>query len=124
MAAGIKLPVQLRTVRTVKSADWCLGEPYNMVQCYFLLAVMAQITGLKPGKVYHKMVNVHMYEDQVELFKSQQLDPRRGYPTGPSFHIDPSIQSLEDLRTRSDIMDLFHVEDYYHSDRINYPFSV
>ncbi len=44
-----------------------------MVQVYFLLAIMAQITGLKAGKAYHKIVNNHIYEDKLALMRDVQL---------------------------------------------------
>ena len=54
-----------------RSVDLPLGLPFNMIQCYFLLDIMAKITGNKAGKVYHKLVNIHIYEDQVALLKGQ-----------------------------------------------------
>ena len=106
---------------TQRSADWPLGVPFNMVQVYFLLAVMAQITGLEVGEAYHKLVNVHFYEDQVDIFKEQQMNK----PTHklPKLWINPKIKTLEDLRTWVTLDD-FKVLDYTHEDAVKYPFSV
>lgn len=106
---------------TQRSCDVPLGLNFNMVQCYFLLAIMAQITDLKAGKVYHKIVNAHIYEDQFELMRDVQLK-RQPLPH-PTFHINPKIQTLEDLETWVTLDD-FNVENYRCHDPIAYPFSV
>ena len=94
---------------------------FNMVQVYVLLALMAQITGLKPGKAYHKLVNCHIYEDQLALMRDVQLK-RAAYPS-PKLNINPDIKSLEDIETWV-TMDDFSVEGYEHHPAIQYPFSV
>lgn len=106
---------------TQRSADMPLGVPFNMVQVYFLWAVMAQITGLEMGEAYHKIVNAHFYEDQVEIYKNQQMN-REPLPA-PTFWINPEIKSLEDLRTWVTVDD-FKVFGYGHHEAIKYPFSV
>lgn len=44
-----------------RSCDVPLGLNFNQVQVFFLLKIMAQISGLKPGKAYHKIVNAHIF---------------------------------------------------------------
>ena len=106
---------------TQRSCDVPLGLTFNMVQVYFLLAIIAQITGKKPGKAYHKIVNAHIYEDQVELMRDVQLT-REPLPL-PTLKINPDIKTLEDLETWVSTDD-FEVEDYQYHDPIQYPFSV
>lgn len=106
---------------TQRSCDVPLGLTFNMVQVYFLLAIVAQITGHKPGKAYHKIVNAHIYEDQVKLMRDVQLK-REPLPL-PTFKINPDIKTLEDLETWVTVDD-FEVEGYQHHDPIQYPFSV
>ncbi|GGK84081.1 thymidylate synthase [Amphritea balenae] len=106
---------------TQRSCDVPLGLNFNMVQVYFFLAIMAQITGHKPGKAYHKIVNAHIYEDQLELMRDVQLK-REPMPL-PTFKINPDIKTLEDLETWVTTDD-FEVEDYQHHEPIAYPFSV
>ncbi|MGH1463272.1 MAG: thymidylate synthase [Neptuniibacter sp.] len=106
---------------TQRSCDVPLGLTFNMIQVYFLLAIMAQITGHKPGKAYHKIVNAHIYEDQVELMRDVQL--KREPLTLPTLKINPDIKTLKDLETWVTTDD-FEVEGYQHHDPIQYPFSV
>lgn len=98
-----------------------LGLNFNQVQVFTLLALMAQITGLKPGKAYHKIINAHIYEDQLELMQDVQL--QRSPFASPQLHINPNIKSLEDLETWVTLDD-FSVTGYEHHESIKYPFSV
>lgn len=104
-----------------RSCDVPLGLNFNQVQVFFFLAIMAQITGLKPGKAYHKIVNAHIYEDQLELMRDVQL--KRTPFQSPKLIINPDIKSLKDLETWV-TMDDFSVEGYEHHEAIAYPFSV
>lgn len=98
-----------------------LGLNFNMVQVYVFLAIMAQITGKKAGVAYHKIVNAHIYEDQLELMRDVQL---KREPLAPAqFHINPKITSLQDLETWVTLDD-FWVEGYQCHEAIQYPFSV
>nr|WP_155657734.1 thymidylate synthase [Aliivibrio fischeri] len=106
---------------TQRSCDVPLGLNFNMVQVYFLLAIVAQITGHKAGKAYHKIVNAHIYEDQLELMQTVQL--KREPLQAPIFKINPEIKSLEDLETWV-TMDDFEVIGYESYEAIKYPFSV
>ena len=106
---------------TQRSCDVPLGLNFNMVQVYFLLAIMAQITGKKAGKAYHKLVNAHIYEDQLDLMKNVQLK-RQPYDS-PKLIINPDIKTLKDLETWVTIDD-FSLEGYQCHEPIAYPFSV
>ncbi|MXR68028.1 thymidylate synthase [Shewanella insulae] len=104
-----------------RSCDVPLGLNFNQVQVFALLAIVAQITGHKPGKAYHKIVNAHIYEDQLPLMQDVQLK-REPFPS-PKLSINPDIKSLEDLETWV-TMDDFEVTGYQHHEAIQYPFSV
>ena len=106
---------------TQRSCDVPLGLNFNMVQVYVLLALMAQITGHKAGQAYHKIVNAHIYEDQLELMRDVQL--LREPLAAPQLKINPDIKSLEDLETWVSLDD-FEVQGYQHHEAIKYPFSV
>lgn len=105
----------------MRSCDVPLGLTFNMPQCFVLLALMAQITGHKAGKVYHKIVNAHIYENQLELMQNVQLT-REPYPA-PQLKINPDIKSLNDIETWVSTDD-FELENYQHHQAIQYPFAV
>ena len=104
-----------------RSCDVPLGQNFNQLQVFTLLQLMAQITGNKPGLAYHKIVNAHIYEDQLELMRDVQLK-REPYPS-PRLIINPDIKSLEDVETWVTLDD-FEVEGYQCHEPIAYPFSV
>lgn len=104
-----------------RSCDVPLGQNFNQIQVFTLLALMAQITGHKAGTAYHKIVNAHIYEDQLDLMKDVQL--KREPFASPQLHINPDIKSLEDLETWVTLDD-FSVTGYEFHDAIAYPFSV
>jgi thymidylate synthase len=104
-----------------RSCDVPLGLNFNQVQVFTLLALMAQITGKKAGTAYHKIVNAHIYEDQLTLMRDVQLQ-RQPYAS-PQLIINPKIQSLQDLETWV-TMDDFEVLGYEYHDAIKYPFAV
>jgi thymidylate synthase len=106
---------------TQRSCDVPLGLNFNMVQVYVLLALVAQITGHKPGKAFHKIVNAHIYEDQLELMRDVQL--QREPLSSPTLHINPKIKSLADIETWVTVDD-FTLEGYESHPAIAYPFSV
>ena len=104
-----------------RSCDVPLGLNFNQIQVFFLLQIIAQITGNKAGKAFHKIVNAHIYEDQLELMRDVQL--KRTPFESPSLQINPDIKTLEDLETWVTLDD-FSVSDYQYHDAIKYPFAV
>ncbi len=104
-----------------RSCDVPLGLNFNQIQVFTLLALVAQITGHKPGIAYHKIVNAHIYEDQLPLMRDVQLQ-RRPLPS-PELVINPAIKSLQDLESWVTLDD-FEVRGYQCHPAIQYPFSV
>ena len=104
-----------------RSCDVPLGLNFNQIQCFVLLALVAQITGHKAGKAYHKIANAHIYENQLELMRDVQLT--REPFASPQLKINPKIKSLEDIETWV-TRDDFEVTGYQCHEAIQYPFSV
>lgn len=104
-----------------RSCDVPLGLNFNQIQVFFLLQIIAQITGNKGGNAFHKIVNAHIYEDQLELMRDVQL--KRTPYDPPSLHINPDIKTLEDLETWVTLDD-FEVSGYQYHDAVKYPFAV
>lgn len=103
-----------------RSCDVPLGLNFNMIQCYVFLHLMAQITANKPGKVFHKITNAHIYEDQLPLVPEHVS---RTPFNAPKLIINDNIRSLEDIETWVTVDD-FEVQDYQYHPAIKYPFSV
>lgn len=104
-----------------RSCDVPLGLNFNQIQCFVLLALVAQITGHKAGKAFHKIINAHIYENQLPLMRDVQLK-REPLPLS-KLHINPEIKTLEDIETWVTTDD-FKVEGYQCHEAIKYPFTV
>ena len=104
-----------------RSCDVPLGLNFNQIQCFVLLALVAQITGHKAGNAYHKITNAHIYENQLDLMRDVQL--KREPFASPQLKINPEIKSLEDIETWV-TRDDFEVVGYQCHEAIQYPFSV
>ncbi len=104
------------------SCDVPLGLPWNSVSFYWLLDTMARITGNKPDKVYHKLVNVHVYEDQIEPLEEQLS--RTPLKVSPVLELPTWVESMEDL-LYEDIhaREYFTLTNYEHLGKISFPFS-
>lgn len=105
----------------MRSCDVPLGLTFNMPQCFVLLALMAQITGHQAGKVFHKIVNAHIYENQLELMQNVQL--KREPFALPKLEINPKIKTLRDIETWVSTDD-FTLHGYESHAPIAYPFAV
>ena len=104
---------------TQRSSDWALGTVSNMVQAWLFLRLMAQITDKNPKLAFHKNVNCHLYENQLESVETQ-LD--RDILDTPTIDINPDIKTLVDLENAT--LDDFKITyDSYHPP-IKYPFAI
>jgi len=111
---------KLYLTSTQRSDDLPLGHAFNQVQVAWLLAVMAQITGLVASRAFHKVVNAHIYEDQLEMMNDVQLNRTPG--DLPTLRINPKIKTLNDLETWVTVDD-FELVGYNPQPAIKYPFS-
>lgn len=102
-----------------RSNDVPLGTPMNIASSSLLLMLVAQITGFRPGKFTHMMGDIHLYENQIELFKDQMS---REPFAPPRLIINPSIKTLKDLETWVTYDD-FQLKNYEHHPLIKFPFA-
>jgi thymidylate synthase len=104
-----------------RSCDVPLGLNFNQIQVFVLLALVAQLTGHVPGIAYHKIVNAHIYEDQLDLMRNEQL--KREPFESPRLIFNSEIKTIEDLESWVTLDD-FSVEGYRCHPTITYPFAV
>jgi thymidylate synthase len=103
-----------------RSADMALGVPFNIVGYSWLLMVMSQITGLKPGVFNHFLHDVHIYENHLEGVHTMLS---RNEMELPKIWINPDIKTLEDLETWVTVDD-FKIEGYNSHPAISLPMAV
>ena len=74
-----------------RSCDVPLGLNFNQIQVFTFSFDGTDHGQKKAGKAYHKIVNAHIYEDQLELMRDVQLK-RKPFPL-PKLEINPDIKN-------------------------------
>lgn len=101
-----------------RSADICLGLPYNITSYSLLLIMMAHCTGLIPGKMRIVLGDGHIYEPHIEPAKEQIKRFPLAFPElrikADVKHEDPKYFKFTD----------FVLCDYQHHSPIKYEFVV
>jgi len=101
-----------------RSADICLGLPYNIASYSLLLIMMAHCTGLQPGKMKIVLGDSHVYENHVEAATEQT---KRFPLTFPELRIKNGVAHKDPVEFEwTD----FVLCDYQHLGPIKYAFVV
>lgn len=83
---------------TIRSWDVPLGAPFNIAETALFLSIMARLSGYTPATITVQGANIHIYEDQVDAFKTQlERDPLPLANLILSDNIKP-IQNLNDIK--------------------------
>jgi len=90
---------ELNIMVSQRSVDSFLGLPYNLTSYSLLLAMVANVTGLKPGKLFWTGANVHLYVNHIAQARQQLEHP--GTICAPTLQL-PDVEEIWDY-TRENI---------------------
>ena len=76
-----------------------LGVPFNIASYSLLLAMVAQVTGLKPYEFVHSLGDAHIYNNHFDQVKEQLS---RNPISLPQLKLNPKIKNIDDF-TMDDI---------------------
>lgn len=85
----------------IRSNDMALGNPYNMIQYFYFLQMLAQSTGYKPGTMFVNIDDPHYYDRHIELTEKQfeDYDIENEYQSlDPTFWINPEITNFYEFK--------------------------
>lgn len=115
---------KLNGIVTCRSNDVPLGMPFNILQYAVLLHMLAQVTGLKPGKLYYNAKYLHIYVNQIDGIKEQikRYEELGDYPA-PKLWLNPEIKDFFSFDNSKELKDIKLV-DYKHHGKIQMPVAV
>lgn len=99
-----------------RSADLPVGVPYNIASYSMLIMMIAQVTGMVAKDFFHSFGDVHVYGNQIELFKEQLV--RTPFKL-PKLTLNPQVKDLFAFKISD-----FTLEGYEHHPFIRYPVAV
>ena len=123
--AGTK-DAKLNLIVTVRSNDVPLGMPFNVTQYAVLCHLIAQATGMKPGKMTYVINDAHIYENQIDGIKEQikrrdEKLSRDGHLfPAPELWINPEIDDFFKFDNSKELTDIKLI-GYNHQGRIVMP---
>ena len=107
--ANGKLSLQLYQ----RSADIFLGVPFNIASYSILLAMMAQVTGLKCGEFVHSFGDAHLYNNHLEQAKLQLT--REPLPL-PTLKLNPDVKDIFSFKYEDIIIENYQYHPHIKAD--------
>lgn len=85
----------LDMVVTQRSADFCVGVPYDIAEMGLILTIFSHLTGKQPRNLTINYGDIHIYEEHVSTFLTEQL--RNGSCYVPEVIISPDVREIDQL---------------------------
>lgn len=102
---------------TQRSNDMIAANNWNVAQYAILLMMVAQVSDMIPGKLFHVITDQHIYDRHIDIAK--ELLNRTEHPA-PKVSLNPNIKNFYDFTT-----DDLIVEDYVTEPQIkNIPIAI
>ena len=102
-----------------RSVDTLLGLPFNILSYAILTHIIAQCAGMEVGELIFNGGDVHVYENQIETYVSEQRSNNPHMYGLPKLVLNPEKKEIDDF-TYEDIK----IVGYKSYPKVNYPLSV
>ncbi|MEG0794645.1 MAG: thymidylate synthase [Bacilli bacterium] len=108
----------LNCIVTCRSNDVPLGMPFNVTQYAVLVHMLAQVSGLKPGKLYYNVKDLHIYVNQIDGINEQirRYETMEDLPA-PTLWLNPEITDFFKFDNSKELKDIKLI-NYEHRGKI------
>ena len=115
---------KLNAIVTCRSNDVPLGLPFNITQYAVLVHMIAQVTNLKPGKLYYNAKDMHIYVNQIDGIKEQirRYEELGDFPA-PKLYINPNVKDFFEFDNSRELKDIALI-DYNNHGKIEMEVAV
>ena len=100
-----------------RSVDTALGLPFNWIQYWFLLQLIAKATGYKAGRFIHQMGDVHYYDRHEEALL-EQVSKQESF-SNPIFKLETDNTNFFEFS-----LDDIKIENYSHGGKFSYEVAI
>lgn len=106
-----------------RSCDTGLGLPFNVTQYAVLMHMIAQVCGLKVGKLFWSIKDAHIYVNQLDQMK-ELIDRYHSNPDipAPKLWLNPEVKDFYDFDSSRDCKDV-RLEGYQHMGKLLMPLT-
>lgn len=112
----------LNCVVNMRSADMCLGVPFNIASYALLTHMIARIVNMVPGELVIHMTDCHVYENHLEGAREQIQRTPYDFPAfefGPEIPAEPTLELFATVNHNQ-----FVVKEYISHPTIKYPMAI
>lgn len=102
---------------SMRSNDFCVGNPYNVAEYGLLCHIIANICNMTVGKLIFFGGDIHIYTNHIEQAKEQLK--REGSDKLPTLIVKRKLESIDDIT-----IDDFEIKDYHSDPAIKYQLNV
>ncbi len=108
---------KLNAILNQRSQDTLVANNWNVCQYAVLLHMLAQVSNLQAGEMYHVIADAHIYDRHIPLVK--ELIQRTPYPA-PKLIINPKVKDFYAFKVED-----FTLENYRHGEPLkNIPVAI
>lgn len=101
----------------MRSNDFTNGNPFNIAQAAMLTYMIAEVCNMQPDELVYNGVDVHIYENNIDIAKGQLL--RKGSDIIPKLKFARKIEDIDDFRYED-----FIIYDYFPEAPIKFNLNV